>query len=219
MKIKKIAASALMAVMTITSSAAFANLDDTKTTIAQQYGEYRMVIDNDNQLWPRAEWEQKGRQRAKAASYTYNFVRQGLGIQMEVMYLNDKAEAPVVAQRFTPNMPIKIKELKTYFPEVYQLVIAPKAEAFASHEPITRQFQEQQSPVTMGVIVKTEPVLHKGKYTLLAFNICEEGRLIKDAKYIDENAYIREFTIERVMRNVAHEKLDNREWQPIKKFF
>lgn len=216
---KKLAAAALMAILTITGSTAFANLDDTKQTIAKQYGEYRMVIDGDNQLWPKPDWEQKGQQRAKAASYTYNFERQGLGIQMEVRYLNDKNDAPVVAQRFTPNMAIKIKDFKNYFPEVYQLITSAKAEAFASYDPITRHFEEQQSPVTMGVVVKMEPKSHKGNYTLMAFNIQEEGRLIKDAKYIDENTYIREFTIERVQRVNASEQLENHDWQVVKNFF
>lgn len=216
---KKLAAAALMAVMTVTGSTAFASLDDTKATIAQQYGEYRMAIDTDNQMWPRQEWEQKGKLRAKAASYTYNFERQGLGIQMEVMYQNDKPGAPVIAQRFTPNMAIKIKDLKTYFPEAYKLVTAPKAEAFASYDAITRQFQEQQSPVTMGVIIKAEPAQHKGNFTLLAFNIQDEGRLIKNHKFIDENTYIREFTIERVRINTVNEKVDSSDWQRINNFF
>lgn len=216
---KKLAAAALMAVMTITGSTAFASLDDTKASISKQYGEYRMVIDTDNQLWPKADWEQKGRQRAKAASFMYNFNRQGLGIQMEVLYRNETPDAPVVAQRFTPNMAIKIKDFKTYFPELYQLIVSEKATAFASYDPITRQFQEQQSPVTMGIVIKAEPNLHKGNYTLMAFNIQEEGRLIKDAKYIDENTYIREFTVERISRTTASEKTDNGDWQPIKNFF
>ena len=216
---KKLAAAALMAVMTITGSTAFASLDDTKTTIASQYGEYRMAIDTDNQLWPKQEWEQKGKKRAKAASFTYSFERQGLGIQVEVMYLNDRPEAPVIAQRFTPNMAIKIKELKDYFPEVYQLVTHPKAEVFISYDQVTRQFQELQSPVTMGVAVKAEPALHKGNYTVLAFNIQEEGRLIKDPKFIDENTYIREFTIERTKRMVVQEQFDSDNYKPIKNFF
>lgn len=216
---KKLAAAALMAVMTITGSTAFASLDDNKTTIANQYGEYRMAIDTDNQLWPKQEWEQKGRQRAKIASYTYTFERKGLGVQMEVRYLNDRPEAPVIAQRFTPNMAIKIKDLKNYFPEIYQLVTDPKAEAFASYDQVTRQFQELQSPVTMGVAVQAEPALHKGNYTVLAFNIQEEGRLIKDPKFIDENTYIREFTVERVKRMVVQEQLDSNSYKRIKNFF
>ncbi|MDD4601064.1 hypothetical protein SDC9_13887 [bioreactor metagenome] len=216
---KKFAVSALIAVMTLAGSTAFASLDDTKTTIANYYGEYRMAIDTDNQLWPHQEWEQKGQKRAKAASYTYSFERQGLGVQMEVKYLNDRPEAPVVAQRFTPNMAIQIKDLKTYFPEIYQLVTAPQAEAFASYDPITRQFQEIQSPVTMGVVIKEQPVLHRGNYTLLAFNIQDEGRLIKDPKYIDENTYIREFTIEKVMRTTVNDNIEHLSWKSIKNFF
>lgn len=216
---KKLAAAAMLAVMTAVSSTAFASLDDNKQTVTKQYGEYRIAIDTDNQLWPKLEWEQKGKLRAKAASFMYSFERQGLGIQMEVRYLNDRPDAPVTAQRFTPNMAIKVKDFKTYFPEVYQLLVAPKAEAFASYDQVTRNFQEQQSPVTMGVVVKTEPLLHKGNYTLVVFNIQEEGRLIKDAKFIDENTYIREFTIERVLRNTAHEKTDSQEWQTIKNYF
>lgn len=217
---KKLALATLLAVITATSSTAFASLDDTKQSIASQYGECRMVIDTDNQLWPNSEWDQKGRQRAKAAAYTYSFSRQGQSIQLEVVYTNDKPDAVVVAQRFTPSMAIKVKDFKKYFPEVYQLIKSQKAEAFASYNPVTRHFQEQQSPVTMGVVVKAQPAAHKGSYyTVMAFNIQEEGRLIKDAKFIDDNTYIREFTIERVLRSSVSESMESLDWQPIKNFF
>lgn len=216
---KKFVTAALTAVMVITGSTAFASLDDTKDTIEKQYGEYRMAIDNDNQFWPKAEWEKRGKKRAKAASYAHVFERQGLGIQMEVMYLNDDPGAIVEAQRFTPNTAIKIKEFKDFFPEVYQLVKDSKAQAFASYEPVTNQFQEKQSPVTMGVVVKIEAASHKGNYTRLAFNIQDEGRLINSDEYIDENTYIREFTIERIKRRTAVEKFDSNEYKQIKNFF
>lgn len=205
--------------MICTSGIAFASLDDTRASIESQYGDYRMVIDTDNQLWAKSEWEQKGHVRAKAASYTYSFSRQGLEIQLETAYTADTPQASVKAQRFTPGTSIKVKEFKNYFPEIYRLIMSPKAQAFASYDPVTHQFQEMQSPVTMGILIKDAPVTQKSYYTLLVFNIQDEGRLIKDAKYIDENTYIREFTIERIYPRTASEFLESNQWQMIKNFF
>lgn len=205
--------------MICTSGIAFASLDDTRASIESQYGDYRMVIDTDSQLWTKSEWEQKGHIRAKAASYTYSFSRQGLEIQLETAYIADTPQASVKAQRFTPSTSIKIKEFKNYFPEIYRLITSPKAQAFASYDPVTRQFQELQSPVTMGILIKEAPAAQKSYYTLLVFNIQDEGRLIKEAKYIDENTYIREFTIERVATRTAADFLESNQWQTIKNFF
>ncbi len=213
---KKIITGTLAALM-LTSGIAFANLDDTKESISSRYGDCRLVIDTDNQIWSKAEWESKGMQRAKAASYMHSFTRNSLRTQMEVMYTN---EGVVRAQRFTPDTAIKIKDFKTYYPEIAQLLGSPQAVAFASYKPLTSQFQEAQSPVTMGVVVKTSPAGHKGSYyTLLAFNIQDEGRLIKDSKFIDPETGIREFTIERVYRTSANDALDSGDWQRIQNFF
>jgi len=200
------------------SSVAFASLDDTKLSIEKQYGDYRLLIDSDNQLWTKADWEAKGSKRAKAAAYRYSFYRQGIGVQMEVMYANNKPDALVVAQRFTPDMPITIKEMKKYFPEVYALTKAPKANFFATYNSLSRNFQEGESPVAMGVLIRE---LSNGYYPLLAFNIQDQGRLIKNIEYISEDTYIREFTIERASRTTVHDAMDtsNPDWQPIKNYF
>lgn len=213
---KKIITGTLAALM-LTSGVAFANLDDTKDSISSRYGDYRLIIDTDNQIWSKVEWESKGVQRAKASSYMYSFTRAGLRTQMEVMYMNDGV---VRAQRFTPDTAIKIKDFKTYYPEIHRLITSPKAQAFTTYKQLTTQFQEGQSPVTMGIVVKEAPVGHKGSfYTLLSFNVQDEGRLVKDGKFIDQETGIREFTIERVFRTTANDAIDLGDWQLIKNYF
>ncbi|MDF2633773.1 MAG: hypothetical protein K0R78_647 [Pelosinus sp.] len=216
---RKIIVMLVFSMLLMLSSVAFASLDDNKISIQQQYGDYRLLIDSDNQLWTKADWEAKGSKKAKASSYQYSFSRQGIGVQMEVMYANNKPDAKVVAQRFTPNMPITIKELKLYFPEVYALTKAPKANFFATYNSLSRNFQEGQSPVSMGVLIRE---LSDGNYySLIAFNIQDEGRLIKEIEYINEDTYIREFTIERASRTTVHDNMDtsNPDWKPIKNYF
>lgn len=213
---KKIIAGTL-AVLLLSSGAALAGLDDDRKSIAASYGDYRLVIDTDNQLWAAAEWEARGKERAKAASYMYSFAREGLRTQMEVRFVNNGL---VQAQRFTPDAAVKIKDFKLYYPEVYRLITSAKAEAFVSNAQVTSQFQERQSPLTMGVVVKEMPVGHKGSYySLLAFNIQDEGRLIKNSRFIDENTEIREFTIERTYRTTVNDAFDSGEWEPLKNFF
>ena len=219
---KKIVAVLVFSMLIIFSSVAFANLNDNKTVIQTQYGEYRLLIDSDNQLWTKADWELKGYKKAKAGSYMYSFSRQGLGVQMEALYDGDKPDSVVRTQRFTPDMPIKLKDFKLYFPEVYTMITLPKAQAFATYNPLSRHFQELESPVRMGVLIKQ---LVDGKngpfYTLLAFNIQDEGRLVKDSSQINEDTYIREFTIERTYRTTVHDSMDSNkpEWQMIKNHF
>lgn len=216
---KRLAVFLLFLMMICTSGVAFAGLDDTRASMESQYGDYRMVIDTDNQMWTKSEWDQKGQFREKAAAYTYSFSRQKLGFELEASYNGKTPQSTVIAQRFTPNMSITVKEFKNYFPEIYSLIASPHAQAFASSRQVTRQFQELQSPVTMGILVKEAPATQKGYYTLLAFNIQDEGRLIKDPKFIDANTYIREFTIERVFQKTAVDSLESGEWQPIKNCF
>ena len=219
---KKIIAIVTFSLLIIMSSVAFANLNDSRETTEKQYGDYRLIIDTDNQLWTKADWEAKGYKRAKAASYMHSFTRQGLRIQMEVLYDTNKPDGLVRTQRFTPDMAIKIKDFKLYFPEVYAVMTAPKAKVFGTNDPLSRHFQELQSPVRMGVIIK-ELVDLRGDtyYPLLAFNIQDEGRLVKDMDFIDENTYIREFTIERTYRTRVHEAMDTSkpDWKIIKSHF
>lgn len=219
---RKLVAMLIFSLIVIISSVAFANLNNNKVAIQTQYGDYRLIIDSDNQLWTKADWEAKGYKKAKAASYMYSFSRQGLRIQMEALYDSDKPDALVRTQRFTPDMAIQLKDFKHYFPEVYMMITAPKAQIFATYNPLSRHFQEIESPVRMGVVIKE---LADGKngsyYPLLAFNIQDEGRLIKDSNLINEDTYIKEFTIERTYRTTVHDAMDsnNPEWKIIKSHF
>ncbi|MBP2627871.1 MAG: hypothetical protein H6Q68_2582 [Firmicutes bacterium] len=219
---RKLVMMLVFSLLFISSSVVFANLNDNRATIQAQYGDYRLIIDSDNQLWTKADWEANGYKKAKAASYMYSFTRQGLRIQMEVLYDNEKSESLVRTQRFTPDMAIKLKEFKLYFPEVYMMITAPKAQVFATNNPLSRHFQDIESPIRMGVLIKE---LANGKngsyYPLLAFNIQDEGRLIKDTSLINEDTYIREFTIERTYRTTVHDAMDSSkpEWKIIKSHF
>jgi len=219
---KKLVGMLVCSLLLIISSVAFANLNDNKAAMQAQYGDYRLIIDSDNQLWTKADWEAKGYKKAKAASYTYSFSRQGLTVQMEALYDSNKLDSLVHTQRFTPDRAIKIKDFKLYFPELYRMIIAPKAQIFATHNLLSRHFQDIESPVRMGVLVKE---LADGKngsyYPLLAFNIQDEGRLIKDINLINEDTYIREFTIERTYRTTVHDAMDSGKpaWKVIKNYF
>ena len=198
---------------------AFASLDDTRETIGQTYGDYRLVIDSDNQPWTKEQWEKSGYKKAQADTYTYRFRREDVGIGMDVKYEGDKPGSFVRMQRFTPDMPFQIKDLQKMFPEIYSLVSTPQAIVFATHNELSRNLVEKNSPVTLGVAVKKELAAErKGYFMLLAFNVQDEGRLIKDEKYIDANTYIREFTIERTYLSVLKDNL-NGDWKQIKNFF
>lgn len=219
---RKIVAMLVFSLLMVVSSVAFANLNATRETTEKEYGDYRLIIDSDNQLWTKADWEAKGQKRAKASSYMHSFTRQGLRIQMEVLYDNDKPDAFVRTQRFTPDTAIKIKDFKLYFPEVYAMITAPKAQVFATTNSLSRHFQELQSPVRMGVIIKQLVDNKKDLYyPLLAFNIQDEGRLVKDIDFIDENTYIKEFTIERTYQTTVHDAMDSNkpDWKIIKNHF
>ena len=219
---RKIVTVFVFSLLVLISSVAFANLNESREITEKQYGDYRLIIDSDNQLWAKADWETKGYTRAKAAAYIHSFTRQGLRIQMEVAYDSDKPNAVVTVQHFTPDTAIKIKDFKLYFPEVYAAMTLPKAQMFATTRPLSRNFQELQSPVRMGVFIKELVESKKGiYYPLFAFNIQDEGRLVKDIKFIDEDTYIREFSIEGASRMTFHDatELSNPEWKSIKSYF
>ncbi len=216
---KKLAFILLCVIALMAPGPASANLDDTRDTIAAKYGDYRLVVDIDYQLWTKADWEAKGKERTTASSFMYSFTRLDLGMQMEVQYESNKPGAYVTLQRFTPNMPIPIKDFKKYFPEAYALIASPQAEFFVTSAQLTRNFQENKSPLTLGVLVRLQPAPgKKSSYTLMAFNIQEEGRVIKEAKYINENTYIREFTIEPLARWAVNPST-TADWVPIKNYF
>lgn len=194
---KKFIALSLFVLLTLSCASAFASLHDNRATIAAQYGEYRFVVDNDNQLWTKAEWEAKGSKQAAANSYVYYFNRNGLNFQMNVQYEGTKPESFVRAQRITPDAGIQIKELKAYLPEIYELATAPEANVFTTANDLSRNFREEGSPVKLAVLVKKQIKRSSTYYTLLAFSIKDEGRLIKDSQSITPDTYIDELILER----------------------
>lgn len=216
---KKLLAVLMMGAMLTVAAPASANLDDTRETISKSYGDYRLVIDSDNQPWTKEQWEKSGSKKAQADTFTYRFRRADIGIGMDVKYEGDKPGSFVRMQRITPDMPFQIKDLKALFPEIYPLISSSQSVVFASYKELTRNLMENNSPVTLGVAIKKElGAERKGYFTLLAFNVQDEGRLIKDAKYIDENTYIREFTIERTYLAILKDNLHG-DWKVIKNFF
>lgn len=218
---RKMLATAVMLGLLTFVSVAEAAPADTMAATAARYGDYRLVVDTDNQLWTKADWENGGYKKARAASYVYIFGRQGVRVQMEAQFDGTGPEALVRAQRFTPDVAIRIKDFQSYFPELYSLVTSPKAVAFTTYGELTNNFREDKSPVTLGVLVKEPPSPQKKSYyILLAFNIQDEGRLVKNPRYIDGNTYIREFTIERVLRSDAEAELGyDGDWTPVKNYF
>lgn len=208
--------------LTAGSAIVLANPDDTRASIASRYGDYRLVIDTDSQPWTKDEWLAKGIKRAKASAYMHTFTTNGLRVQMEVSYTTNKSDATVQVQRFTPDMSIKIKDFQKYFPEIYPLLIAPKAQAFTSYAPVNKNFQETQSPVTMGVVADQPAVgTSKGTLPLVVFNIQDEGRFVKDPAWINEDTYIREFIVTTVYRPdfIDHFEASNADWKKIKNYF
>ncbi len=216
---KKLFTLFLIGVIISVSAPALANLEDTRETIAQNYGDYRLVIDSDNQPWTKEQWEKSGHKKAQADTYTYRFRRAENGMGMDVKYEGDKPSAFVRMQRITPDMPFQIKDFKVLFPEIYPLVSSSQTVVFATYKELTRNLMEKNSPVTLGAAVKKELGKdRKGYFTLLSFNVQDEGRLIKDPKYIDENTYVREFTIERTYLSILKDNLHG-DWTEIKNFF
>ena len=216
---KKLGFLLMVSCMLAFGTTAFANLDDTRDTIAQHYGDYRLVIDSDNQPWTKEQWEKSGYKKAQADTYTYRFRREDIGIGMDVKYEGDKPTSFVRMQRFTPDMPFQLKDFQKMFPEIYPLVSSSQTVVFASYKELTRNLMENNSPVTLGAAVKTDlGGSRKGYFTLLSFNVQDEGRLVKDAKFINEDTYIREFTIERTYLSVLKDNLTV-DWKEIKNFF
>lgn len=216
---KKMLLAGLALCVLLNGTPAFAGLGDTREAIGQQYGDYRLVIDTDNQPWTKEQWEKSGYKKAQADTFTYRFRRDDIGIGMDVKYEGDKPDSFVRMQRFTPDVPFQIKDFQKIFPELYPLVSSADSVVFATYKELSRNLMEKNSPVSMGVAVKTDlGGSRKGYFTLLAFNVQDEGRLIKDAKYIDANTYIREFTIERTYLSVLKDNL-NGEWKAIQNFF
>lgn len=55
----------------------------------------------------------------------------------------------------------------------------PKAEIFTTDRQVTRNFREDASPLTLGVVVKKPVGGRAGWFTLSCFNLKDEGRLLK----------------------------------------
>jgi hypothetical protein len=72
----------------------------------------------------------------------------------------------------------------------------------------------------LGAMVKESPTMGQAYYMLVAFNIVQEGRVVKNIEQINSDTLIREFTMERVSRSEADDKLQaNSGWTPIANYF
>jgi len=198
---RKIIVLCLLAMLTIPVGHVFAALNDTPATMAAQYGDFRLVSDVDGQLWTKAEWETTGHLKTAANLYIYYFNRSGQQMQMDVRYENDSPNAFVKMQRITPSDSVKIREFKDFFPELYQLLIKPSAQIFTTTADLTRNFLDSRSPVVLGALINEQAAPGRPGYiTLMAFNVKDEGRLIRNPKYVTPDCYISEFTVERVSK-------------------
>lgn len=216
---KKLMATLLALCILMVAAPVLANLDDTRETIAQKYGEFGIIIDTDNQLWTKEQWEKSGYKKAQADTYVYRIRRGEIGMQMDVKYDGSKPTSFVRIQRFTPDIPFQIKDFQALFPEIYPILVTPQSVAFASYKDVSKNLLEKNSPVTMGVAVKKEPTSdRKSYYTLVAFNVQDEGRFVKDPKFIDENTFIREFVIELTYAATIKDNLGG-DWKEIKNYF
>ncbi|MDT8902650.1 hypothetical protein [Anaeroselena agilis] len=191
---------------------AFAGLDDKRSDIVAKFGEYRMVLDDNGRIWTKADWETGGKE--VASTYIYYYMAKDVKVQLDVMYAEKKGDKnPYVrAQRFTPDWAIQLKELKVYFPEVYALVTSPEAHVFTTREKLTKNFLDEKSPVTLGVMVAKEPQSVPGMYTLVSFNIKGEGTYIKDPKAINGDTYISEIVVERTLKRNTVDPNDTKNW-------
>lgn len=199
---KKLIALCLLAMLTISVGHGFAALNDTRATLTSQYGDYHLVSDVYTQLWTKDDWETTGHLRSGANYYIYYFTRNGQQMEMDVRYESDRPDSYVKMQRITPSSPIQIKDFKNYFPEIYQLLTKTTAQSFTTTADLTRNFLDERSPVILGVLIN-EPAApgRNGYITLISFNIKDEGRLIRNPKYVTPDCYISEFIIERVSRD------------------
>ncbi|HWR38257.1 MAG TPA: hypothetical protein VN611_02040 [Patescibacteria group bacterium] len=210
---------ALLMVLMVPGMAA-ANLGDTRDNIREQYGEYRMVYGFYNQLYTREAWEEK-KLGLREGTYRHIFTRLDLPVTLDVDYESRQPDALVRQQRFVLGKAIAVKDFKKYFPEIYQALTGPSAKTFATKEKLSELLSDEASPVTLGVVTKQfANGDKKGYYMLVAFNIMDEGRLVKDIKYIDGNTQITEFIIEQTTRYTVTDLLtDKGKWKAITNYF
>ncbi len=211
---KKTIALLLFVTCLLVSQTAFAGLDERRSDITAKYGEYRMVLDENGRIWSKAGWEGGGG-REVASTYIHQYRVKDLKIQMDVKYEDGigKKDPYVRSQRFSPDWNIQIKELKTYLPEIYELVTSPEAMVFTTKEKLTRNFMDDVSPITLGVMVAKEPVSLKGRYYMIGFNIRGEGTLIKDPKLINGDTYITEIVVEWIFKRSKNDSTVQSDWK------
>lgn len=206
---KKTIALLLLISCLLVAQTAFAGLDDKRSDIVAKYGDYRMVLDDKGRIWTKADWESGGKEVAN--TYIYYYMAKDVKVQLDVQY--DKQKDPYVyAQRFTPDWAIQIKELKVYFPEVYAMVTSSEAKVFTTGERLTKNFLDEKSPITLGVMVAKEPKSVPGMYTLISFNVKGEGTLIKNPKLINGDTYVSEIVIERMIKRNTIDPNDTKHW-------
>jgi hypothetical protein len=200
--------------------AALAAPGDTREKMAGLYGEYRLVNDTEGKLWSRADWESSKAKRGGPESYVYFFAR--LDTRMTTVAAYDKRGGDHVAlQHFSFDTPISVGKFKEYFPEVYALITDTKAKVFIiNSDELNSKFLEEKNTISFGVVVEKEVAKETGYYTVMSFNIRDNGRLVKDAQYIDGNTAILEFIMEKFPASDARDKLYIAEtWKPVKNYF
>ncbi len=211
----------LLLLLATSMGTAFAAVGDSRSDTAALYGEYRIVIDDDNQLWTKLDWETSGHKYAKEATLWHQFWRNEQGFQMVVAYESNKPDAVVQIQRFTPQNAFRVSEMKTLFPEIQELLTQPNTVIFATDQQITKHFFESKPEVILGAVIKEAPTADRQSYyTLISFNVVQEGRVIKKAEQINQDTLIREFVMERVLKSDVEDKLQGRsEWTAIPNHF
>jgi hypothetical protein len=218
---KKFVVFTLLLLLATTMGTAFAAVGDSRSDTAALYGEYRIVVDADNQLWTKLDWEESGHKYAKEATLWHQFWRNEQGFQMVAAYETDKPDSVIQIQRFTPQTPFKLSELKVLFPEVQKLLMLPKTVIFATDQQITSHFVETKPEIILGAVLKEAPTANwQAYYTLISFNVVQEGRVIKNTEQINADTLIREFVMERVAKADIEDKLQERSgWKVIPNYF
>jgi hypothetical protein len=185
----------LFALCLLVAQTAFAGLGDRMADVVGRYGDYRMVIDERGRVWTKADWEAT-KNNETSRTFIHYYRAKDVRVQMDVTYIDGKGAPYVRVQRFTPDWSIQVKDLKAYFPEVYALVTAPEAKVFYTGDKVTKNFLDERSPLTLGVLVAKEPPGLKGKQTVVVFNIKGEGVLIKKPNQLTPDTYISEIVFE-----------------------
>jgi hypothetical protein len=212
---------AAMVLITLFSAnpAGYASPGDSQEKIAALYGDYRLAVDTTGKLWSKADWEAIGKKTGVPDKLIYYFSSGGMHITTTVRY---QGKGQVTVQHFQPDMSITIKEFKDYFPEVVELITCPEAQVFTTNDStINQRFQEAMNPVGFGVVIqKNVSPKESGVYTLISFNVRDNGRIIRDIRFMDDKMTIVEFTMEKVKAaDVRDKQVITSEWKPMKNWF